>query len=231
MNYGKGRAMTANARGLFRATGKMTKAMPVFDGEEWSRSDNPDRIAEDFYPTPPEPTRALLHAEGERMRQIGGPVWEAAAGDGAMAHVLRAGGFDVVCSDLVDRGHGGEVASFFDYTTGPSGARMMVTNPPYNLVNARDGRARWLWHALDVVGLDYVALLLNWNWPGAAGLAGFWHEHPPARVYLMRWKIDFTGAGAPPMLSAWFVWDREHRGETVLRMLDRRDANQGELKW
>ena len=74
-----------------------------------------------------------------------------------------------------------------------------------------------------------MALLLNWSWPGAGGLAPFWAKNPPARVYLMRWKIDFTGQGAPPMLNAWFVWDRQHQGETVLRMLDRKDARQGQL--
>ncbi|MBA3576209.1 MAG: hypothetical protein H0W39_01135 [Sphingomonas sp.] len=45
----------------------------------------------------------------------------------------------------------------------------------------------------------------------------------------MRWKIDFTGQGAPPMLNGWFVWDKKHKGETVLRMLDRKDARQAEL--
>ena len=38
-----------------------------------------------------------------------------------------------------------------------------------------------------------------------------------------RWKIDFTGGGAPPMLNAWFVWDRKWAGEPILRMLDRSD--------
>lgn len=64
---------------------------------------------------------------------------------------------------------------------------------------------------------------------GAGGHAELWSRLPPARVYLMRWKIDFTGQGAPPMLNAWFCWDRKWRGETVLRMLDRIDARQGEL--
>ena len=35
--------------------------------------------------------------------------------------------------------------------------------------------------------------------------------------------IDFTGQGAPPMLNAWFVWDKQWKGETALRMLDRKD--------
>jgi hypothetical protein len=71
---------------------------------------------------------------------------------------------------------------------------------------------------------------MNWGFPGAGGLAPFWAKYPPARVYLMRWKIDFTGQGAPPMLNGWFIWDKKHEGETVLRMLDRKDARQGELE-
>lgn len=31
------------------------------------------------------------------------------------------------------------------------------------------------------------------------------------------------------MLNGWYVWDRQHVGETVLRMLDRKDARQDEL--
>jgi len=74
-----------------------------------------------------------------------------------------------------------------------------------------------------------MALLLPINWLGALGRAALWAQFPPARVYLMRWRIDFTGQGAPPMLNAWFVWDKQHVGETVLRMLDRLDARQSEL--
>ena len=80
-----------------------------------------------------------------------------------------------------------------------------------------------------MLGLEYVALLLSWAWPAAAGLVGVWQDMPPARVYLMRWKIDFTGQGAPPMLNAWFIWDAKWKGETVLRMLDRR-ADVAQLK-
>jgi hypothetical protein len=74
-----------------------------------------------------------------------------------------------------------------------------------------------------------MALLLPVNWTGASGRAALWAKHPPARMYVMRWRIDFTGQGASPMLNAWFVWDRQHLGETALRMLDRADARQSEL--
>lgn len=195
----------ASARGLFRAAGKVAKV-------ELAREEA------DFYPTPPEPTRALLAAEGDRLRDFPA-IWEPACGDGAMVREIEAAGFRCLGSDLHDRGAGAVLRDFFDFAEPLAPA--IVTNPPYFAVNWRDGRGRWVAHAMEALGVEYMALLLSWNWPGAGGLAGLWARWPPARVYLMRWKIDFTGQGAPPMLNGWFVWDRKAEGETVLRMLDR----------
>ncbi|WP_221930560.1 hypothetical protein [Thalassovita litoralis] len=199
---------------MFRSTGKTAK--------------NPKaREKDDFYPTPPEPTRALLAVEGQRLRQLGA-VWEPACGDGAMAREIEAFGLPVIASDMVDRGWpGATIRSFYDYDTAQ--AKAMVTNPPYKEINARDGQGRWLSHALNI-GCDYLAMLLNWDWPAAAGLAPLLARHPISRVYVCRWKIDFTGDGAPPQRNAWFIWDRAlSEQETVLRFLDRKDGRQGEL--
>ncbi|ODN69205.1 hypothetical protein [Methylobrevis pamukkalensis] len=222
-----------SARGLFRATGKTPRPVAIRDlitGEIRKVEGGLEREKDDFNRTPPEPTRAFLATEGGRLRSFG-KVWEPAAGDGAMVRELVAAGLDVVASDLIDRGCGAEIRSFYDYATPPAPA--IVTNPPFQDCGWGNGKARWLRHALAMPDLRYMALLLNWSWPGAGGLGPFWAEHPPARVYLMRWKIDFTGQGAPPALHAWFVWDAAHRarhgGETVLRMLDRADARQGEM--
>lgn len=216
-----------SARGLFRATGKKSKPVVQrnLDGT-YERFETLEREKDEFYPTPPEPIRAFLHAEIGRLRDFEA-IWEASAGDGAIVRELQAVGLKVHASDLVDRGCGAEIRSFYDFATAPSKAT--VQNPPFAECGWGNGRARWLKHALDVLDLEYMALLLNWSWPGAGGLAPFWSKHPPARVYLMRWKIDFTGQGAPPMLNGWFVWDRQHSGETVLRMLDRVDVRQGSL--
>lgn len=220
--------MTAvSARGLFRATGKSSKPVPIrlLDGT-YVKTDSLERERDDFYPTPPDPTRAFLHAEIDRLRDFG-TIWEPAAGDGAMVREMESLGLRVVASDLIDRGCGAEIRSFYDWSFPAAGA--IVTNPPFAECGWGNGKARWLYQALDNLGVEYMALLLNWTWPGAGGLAPFWSRFPAARVYLMRWKIDFTGQGAPPMLNAWFVWDKQHCGETVLRMLDRKDARQGEL--
>jgi hypothetical protein len=219
--------LTASARGLFRATGKKSKpvAERQLDGSI-VKVEHLAREKDEFYPTPTEPTRAFLHAEIDRLRQFDG-IWEPACGDGAMLREMQAMGLTTFGSDLIERGPADAIRNFYDFKYPPFPA--IVTNPPFDQCGWGNGKARWLKHALDTLDVDYMALLLNWNWPGAGGLGPFYAAHPPARVYLMRWKIDFTGQGAPPMLNAWFVFDKAWRGETVLRMLDRKDARQHEL--
>jgi hypothetical protein len=213
---------------LFRATGNTAKVVPILQLDGTFTKGEAPRETDDFYPTPPAPTRAFLAAEIDRLRELG-CIWEPAAGDGAMAREMRAVGLFPFCSDLIDRGAGALIRDFYDFNALNKPANAIVTNPPFSECGWGNGKARWLKHALDTLDVEYMALLLNWTWPGAGGLGPFWAEHPCARVYLCRWKIDFTGQGAPPMLNAWFVWDKQHHGETVLRMLDRADARQHEL--
>jgi hypothetical protein len=216
-----------SARCLFRATGKMSKPVAAYDlFGNIVKVDALERERDDFYPTPPGPIRVLLAAEIERLREFA-LIWDGSAGDGALVREMEAVGLKVHASDLFDRGCGAEIRDFYAYEVAP--AKASVQNPPFDQCGWGNGRARWLKHALETLELEYMALLLNWSWSGAGGLGPFWQAHPPARVYLMRWKIDFTGQGAPPMLNAWFVWDKKAQGETVLRMLDRKDTRQGEL--
>jgi ParB-like chromosome segregation protein Spo0J len=59
-----------------------------------------------FYRTPTETTRALLKVEKFRSR-----VWELACGDGAISKVLIEAGYEVVSTDLIDRGYGEGMAA------------------------------------------------------------------------------------------------------------------------
>jgi hypothetical protein len=221
-----------SARGLFNAMGKASRPvavrLPGVDGAAGEIVTMPalERDPLDFQPTPPEPTLALAHAERERL--AGFPlIWEPACGDGRMMRDLNACGLPTFGSDIVDRGCGALIRDFFDFAEAPS--RAIVTNPPFNAVNWRDGKGRWITHAMEALGVEFMALLLPWGWPGAGGLAPIWAAHPPARVHLMRWKIDFTGQGAPPMLNGWFVWDKAAPAGTQLLMMDRVDGRQGEM--
>ena len=218
-----------STKNLFRAT--KAKPLPpdaLFDAADLPRQDIPQesyRDPLDYAPTPPEATRAFIGVEGDRMRQIGGPVWEPAVGAGHMARPLQEAGFDVIGSDVVDRGHPGVILTDF-YEWGqdggpPAPAQIIVTNPPYNEVSARDGHGRWLRHIEAMQDVRYAAMLLNWDWIAARqnGMDELHARFPPARVYVCCWKIDFTGKGSPPQRNGWLVWDRDHTGPTTLHRL------------
>jgi hypothetical protein len=231
--------MTApSAKSLFRATKRRAPALGrgLMDLHDQS-APQATRRADDFYPTgQPEAIRALLARDGNRIRMCG-KVWEPAVGDGALAREIEAAGVPVVGSDIVDRGWPGtRVCSFFDFNQPLADA--IITNPPFSLINARDGKGAWLRHTLGLKSWNYCALLLSWDWPAARqnGLGALLDAHPFSWCYLMRWKLDFTGEGSPPQRNAWFVWDRhDPRGpkrgnpHPDFRWLDRDDARQGVL--
>ncbi|WP_190305716.1 hypothetical protein [Roseicitreum antarcticum] len=229
--------MTQSAKSLFRAT----KAKPVLKGPglalDLPKHSRPveQRREHDFYATgQPEAVRSLLHADGDRLRALGS-VWEPACGDGAMVREIRAFGLPCSASDLIDRGCPDSwTADYFSCYR--SRGRAIITNPPYNLINARDGHGRWLHHTLNLHDWRYCALLLSWDWPAARanGLGALLDANPFSYCYLMRWKLDFTGEGSPPQRNAWFVWDRDDPRDTKsnhpdFRWLDRHDWRQPDL--
>ncbi len=240
----------AKASRIFRATGHAPKAVAELgDDGEWVKTTEPKRRKDDFNATPPEAPRAFLKAELKRLRELGGEVWEASAGDGALVREMEAVGLTVFASDLVDRGFPLVVRNYYDFDDWPNfpalphdpphlmsrppPKRVTVQNPPFIETSAdpRAAAGRWIKHTRDTLRADYAAFLLPLSWMGPAGQKSLWDLDPPARVYVMRWKIDFTGEGAPPTYHAWYVFDGVTKlGETRLLMLDKgADARQTEM--
>lgn len=227
--------MTQSARALFRAM----KAKPEADHRQAALMDMPKakrqrpgiRREHDFYATgQTDAIRGLLAEDGDMIRARG-TVWEPACGAGDLVQPIRAAGIPCSASDLIDRACPDSwQADFFSCLRSRGGA--IITNPPYNLINARDGHGRWLRHTLDMPGWDYLALLLSWDWPAARanGLGELLDSNPFSYCYLIRWKLDFTGEGSPPQRNAWFVWRRGWAEVPMqMRFMDRVDNRQGAL--
>lgn len=202
-------------------------ALPFGNLPKQKRPRSDERHPDDFYATSqPEPVRGLLARDEEVIRACGS-VWDSACGDGAMVREIRAAGLPCFASDLVDRGcQDAVIANFYTFQESP--ARAIITNPPYCEINSRDGHGRWLRHTLNMPGWDYLALLLSWDWPAARsnGLGQLLESNPFSYCYLMRWKIDFTGEGAPPQRNAWFIWRRGWNEVPMqMRFMDKRDGD------
>lgn len=207
-----------SAKPLFRAIKAKTKVDPgqgaLFGQLPTQDAPKPPdkRRDDDFYPTgQPEAVRGLIRMDGSRVAELGGMVWEPCVGDGHMADEIEAHGFIVRGGDLVQRNWRGITCLGSFYESSEAAAPVIITNPPFSEINARDGHGRWLRHTLAIPEWRYLALLLSWDWAAAFANkhARLLDDHPFSYCYLMRWKLDFTGDGCPPQRNAWFVWDKD----------------------
>ena len=169
---------------------------------------NGSRRDDDFYPTPPEATIALLNVAS---KYIGPVVHEPACGDGAMAKLLKLSGRDVIATDLVDRGYG---RGGVNYLEGPSLAPSVVTNPPFKIA------AEFVEHGCAQEP-EFFALLLKATFWNAARRVDLFRRFPPRMVLPLAWRLDFTGGGAPTMDCMWCAWGSNLPDGVILQPLQK----------
>lgn len=209
--------------GLEPSRANLRAAVGTASASKKDRGDN-------FYQTPPVATRTLLAFES-----FTGTIWEPACGLGAISTVLEGQGYDVLLSDLVDRGaadrHGcvQAIGDFLASVAGDGEGPDIVSNPPYG-----DVLNDFVAHALRVHRPRKMALLLNLNF-----LCGFKDEarsfvmddNPPARIYVFKRRLPMMhreGYDGPKassrMNTAWFVWELQPDGtygqETSMKRVD-----------
>lgn len=177
---------------------------------------------DDFYASPPEAVAAFIRAESAYLPKV---LWEPACGDGAIVKPLRAAGYTVHATDLVARGcpesRAGE--DFLMPFPVPGDLGGVVTNPPFKLAQAFVDRA--------LLVTPYVAMLLRLAFLEGAERRPWFVGGPLARVHVSSrrlpmmhrdgWEGERTGSA---IAFAWFVWDRRHVGEPVIRWFDWREA-------
>lgn len=182
---------------------------------------HPMRARYEFYPTPPEATRALLSVE-----QFDGPIWEPACGRGAISMVLEAAGHQVVSTDLIQRDYGtGEID--FLRETEPR-AKHIVTNPPYGR-GLGDAFAK---HALDLTRETggTVAMLLNLASLCHPKRHELWVNNPPSAIYALDELVCWP-EGDPAYATrftnqhryCWAVWKPGHVGQPEFWWLATKD--------
>lgn len=182
-------AVNTRSRLPYRADGRIT----------------PERAPFEFYPTPPEATRAFLNHE-----EFDDVVWEPACGEGAISMELDRYGIEVVSTDLVDYGFGTAGVDFLDCTE-PRGTHI-VTNPPYG----RGLADRFIRHALSLTESTggKVAMLLNLVSLCHPDRHASFIARPPARVYALDDCVCYPNGNAQAATRythqhryCWMVWE------------------------
>lgn len=167
------------------------------------------RRASDYYPTPPEVTRALVAQEQHCLRSVTQfgklPIWEPCGRGGAIAAVLEQAGFSTVATDLVaDPEHRVKQRDLLQVRRALS--PVAITNPPFALAG------RMIEHLIGELATDYCALLLKATFWHAANRTGLFRRFRPQRIWALNWRPDFLGLAAPVMEVVWCVWDRRCQG-------------------
>jgi hypothetical protein len=167
------------------------------------------RPENDFYPTPPEATEALLMRE-----EFPKLIWEPACGDGAMVTVLKVAGYDVFSSDIEPRGIGDQL----DFLRcGMLNGSAIITNPPFTLA------LQFAQHSL-ALGAHKVALLCKLAFLEGQERSRWLSISPLKAVYVFSKRLTLYRDGIKMknggmIAFAWFVWEQNHHDEPVVRWI------------
>jgi len=176
----------------------------------------------EFYPTPPEATRALLSVES-----FDGDIWEPACGNGHISKELIKAGYEVVSTDLAHREYGEGGINFLK--TAKPLAKHIITNPPYGKHGLADAFIRKaLLHTRKTGGT--VAMLLNWRSLCNADRHKKYIKTPPSAIYaideLTCWPYGIPTSKFPRISKqqyCWLVWKPNHTGAPKLWWLSMKD--------
>lgn len=182
--------------------------------------DKVHRRGNDYYPTPPDVTRALLRVERHCIANSGdGRVWEPCGRGGAIMRELAAAGFVPIGTDIVaDPDNNVAQADLLAAKRAP--AKVAVTNPPFAIAG------EMIWHLLDKLKINYLALLLKSTFWHASKRSELFRTHKPARIYALTWRPDFLNLDGPTMECQWCVWQRGWASGTHYHLLPREEPQE-----
>lgn len=141
-----------------------------------------EREALDFYQTPVYAIRTLI----ERFDFKSNVIWEPMAGNGMIAKPLREAGYDVKCSDIVERKFKLDCAADYFSCSKPfsSDDFSIVTNPPYSLTND------FLKHTLETVKPRTCSLFLPIRYlEGKLRYDSIYSRYKPSKVFVYAQRL------------------------------------------
>lgn len=175
-----------------------------------SRSNNDMR---DFYETPPEAIDRLFTIWKPNVKSI----WEPCCGTGSISKVLKNYQYDVVSSDIEDRGYGETGVDFLQQSI--PRAEMIFTNPPFNISN------EFVQHSLKLCEQSIFLLRLQWL-EGDRRRKTIFSKNKLANVFVFSKRIPrmhvpgYKGKRYTSTIAfAWFHFDNNHNANPNIQWI------------
>lgn len=179
------------------------------------------RIEHDFYATEPKAVELLMGLE-----KFSNPVWEPACGLGHISKVLKAHGYQVRESDLVDR-MGNEVLDFLSVSSCQETDLFsqlkpyiwdgdIISNPPY--VYATE----FVTKSLEIIPDGHkVAMFLKLTFLESATRRELFKKYPPIRVWVaskrLRCLPNGEDKGGALIAYCWYIWEKGFHGDPIIK--------------
>lgn len=171
-----------------------------------------ERQVDDYYATEPKATEWLC-----KLESFSPTIWEPACGEGHISKVLIQNNYDVISTDIVNRGFG-EVEDFLNPYDNRTNCMDLdiVTNPPYKYA------LEFAQKALRMITDGHkVALFLKLTFLEGKSRKQFFTENPPKTLWVSSSRLqcgmngDFSGTS--PTAYGWFVWEKGFKGNTTIK--------------
>lgn len=145
----------------------MTKKSSVFANIGATNHSTGEREKNDYYATEPKAAELLCDLETFSKN-----IWECACGEGHMAEVFKTRGYNVIASDLIERGYGTSGVDFLKWDMPFDGD--IITNPPYKYAK------EFVEHALSLIPDGRkVAMFLKVQFLEGKARKKMFEESPP----------------------------------------------------
>jgi len=178
-----------------------------------------EREKYDYYATHPKAVEELLKVEKFTPR-----IWECACGEGHISEVFINNGYDVISTDLINRGYINQQATlnFLDCEIDGKNEYDIVTNPPYKHA------AEFVKKALQISkDGTKIAMLLKIQFLESEKRGKLFDENPPKRIWVARKRLVCARNGmfddfkSSAVCYAWFIWEKGYKGKPTIDWLNK----------
>ena len=188
------------------------KELSVFDMKKEQKVKVPQ--PNEYYATHPTVTLDLLRQESFHHH-----ILEPACGGGFISKPLMDNGYEVLSTDIIDRGFGNGGIDFLT-SKFEQGKYDIVTNPPYSLFIPFLLKSIKLCHSK-------VAMLLPVTFLSCKQRCRIYEDYPPHTVYIYTDRICIAKNGEfekydatiNPQMYAWYVWHKDFHGNPTIKWI------------
>lgn len=136
-----------------------------------------------------------------------------------MVRALQESGYNVIASDIVNRG-GTDSMEEIDFLSTEHSDFDIITNPPYKYAK------EFVEHALDIVDNGRkVAMFLKLTFLESKARRELFKRYPPKRILVFSERVqcakngDFKAykqGGSNAVAYAWYIWEKGYKGEPTV---------------